>query len=87
MFYFATIFINFYIFQAAKELEKRPPLLMIHSSKDGMIPFNWGKIAFDRLEAVGVKGKFHEIAEASHELILEELEIIYKWVEAVLPAI
>lgn len=72
------------VYKAAKELEKRPPLLMLHSSKDAMIPFDWGKIAFDRLVAVGVEGKFHEIAEASHELILEELEIIYKWVEAVL---
>ncbi|CAH1399336.1 unnamed protein product [Nezara viridula] len=75
------------VYKAAKDLEKRPPLLMIHSSKDGMIPFEWGKIAFDRLEAVGVEGKFHEIAEASHELILQELEIIYKWMEAILPQI
>lgn len=61
-------------------------LLMMHGDRDSLVRPQWGRQTFDTLRKFGVAGVWQTLPGASHELQLQELRDVMRWLEEVLPA-
>lgn len=60
-------------------------LLMIHGDDDELVPYKWGRIAFDELTRMGVRGEFITLKAVKHEMKTEELLHVERWIGEMLP--
>jgi phospholipase/carboxylesterase len=59
---------------------KGKPFLLTHGEHDTMIPVEWACLSRDRLQSLGVDLEYHEFP-MGHNVSMESLEVIYKWLE------
>jgi phospholipase/carboxylesterase len=59
---------------------KDKPFILTHGEQDTMIPVEWGHDSRDRLQRAGANLEYHEFP-MGHNVSLESLEVIYKWLE------
>lgn len=71
--------------ESDKEQHDLPPLFMCHGDRDDLVPLSWGEETFKNLEKLGVKGHFHTIRNALHELKKQELKTWSEWVKERIP--
>ncbi|CAH1958823.1 unnamed protein product [Acanthoscelides obtectus] len=62
----------------------RVPLYMCHGQNDEEVPIDWAKKTFDSLKDGGMKGEFITLKDAGHELVKEEIQGLFKWIEEIL---
>ena len=56
------------------------PFLLTHGEQDTLIPVEWARASRDRLQRLGVDLSYHEF-QMGHNVSLDSLEIISKWLE------
>lgn len=56
------------------------PFILTHGEQDTMLPVEWGRNSRDRLQELGVDLEYHEFP-MGHNVSLESLAVIYKWME------
>ena len=59
---------------------KEKPFILTHGEQDTMLPVEWGRASRDRLQALGVDLEYHEF-QMGHNVSMESLEVIYRWME------
>ncbi|XP_075145769.1 lysophospholipase-like protein 1 isoform X2 [Haematobia irritans] len=70
---------------SSKPKENLPELLMFHGNRDTLVPIEWGRDSFNKLQAMGVKGKFIPLKHTLHELKKQEMLDIEQWILSKLP--
>jgi phospholipase/carboxylesterase len=56
------------------------PFLLTHGEQDTLIPVEWGRASRDRLQELGADVEYHEFP-MGHNVSMESLGVIYKWLE------
>ena len=56
------------------------PFILTHGEQDTMLPVEWDRASRDRLQILGVDLEYHEF-QMGHNVSMESLEVIYKWLE------
>lgn len=75
-----------------KTLDKRadrkplPPLFMCHGDRDELVLLKWGQETFGMLEERGIKGEFHVLNGAFHELKRREILQLRNWISERIPS-
>ena len=59
---------------------KGKPFILTHGEQDTVLPVDWDRASRDRLQALGVDLEYHEF-QMGHNVSLESLEVIHKWME------
>lgn len=74
------------IYELPKQSSGMPSLLMCHGDRDTLVPHQWGEHTFKTLTTeYGVKGQFHTIPNALHELKKKEILLLQEWLNKQLP--
>ena len=68
------------------EANARIPILMCHGQSDAVLPMSLGQSSLQTLEAAGYAVEWHEYP-MGHEVCLEEIQEISRWLQAVLPPV
>ncbi|KAK7103745.1 lysophospholipase-like protein 1 isoform X2 [Littorina saxatilis] len=73
-------------------LEKRdtssirlPPLKMFHAEQDQIVPLTWGKVTFNKLTSLGVKGDFVILSNQGHSMNTPLADSARNWIANILP--
>ena len=75
------------IYRLPKQPNGFPPLLMCHGDRDTLVPHEWGEHTYKTLTTqLGVKGEFHTITNALHELKKKEIIKLQEWLNKQLPS-
>lgn len=61
------------------------PLCMFHGDRDTLAPISWGQKTYNELMKKGIKGDFHIVKNAMHELKESELKALFNWIQQTLP--
>ncbi|KAK7103750.1 lysophospholipase-like protein 1 [Littorina saxatilis] len=62
-----------------------PPLQMYHAEQDEKVAFNSGKVTFNRLTSLGVKGQFIALPNEGHAMNPTMAKSVRDWIVCVLP--
>lgn len=59
---------------------KGKPFILTHGDQDTILPVEWDRASRDRLQQLEVDLEYHEFP-MGHNVSMESLEVIYKWLE------
>lgn len=65
--------------------EGLPKLLMFHGDRDSLVPSEWGRRTFAKLQKLGVKGSFVPLKNTMHELKISEMVELQQWIADTIP--
>jgi len=68
-----------------KKPNKLPALFYAHGDSDDLVDLAWGKKTFETLQELGVKGEFHVINHTFHELKKKEIDLLFNWIDKLIP--
>lgn len=57
-----------------------PPLFSCHGDCDELVSFEEGEETYLNLTTLGVRGQFHKIEGMQHELMKNEIDMLYNWI-------
>lgn len=73
------------VYEAAKDNQLSPPLLMFHGQEDPLVYFSWSKKTYEKLLQSTVKGEFVPLPETVHEINRDSLYKLKHWIIDLLP--
>jgi phospholipase/carboxylesterase len=80
-----TSITSFQELENKKPNKRLPPLFYAHGDIDNIVLWSWGRDTFEKLESLGVQGEFHTVPNTLHKLRKQEIELLFDWINKLVP--